>query len=175
MIGQFVEAQIDGDVGGDREDKDQRHDTQTGFVHPGVLVSVLDDGAVGVLLLGADEGNDQQGAKGSDIGVENDQGADAVDPHHGGRRVADHRAGAAGVRGGNDGGEETDMHLAAEKLMRHGTADQRRGDVVEEAGEDEDHHQHHETAFPVVRQVLGQDDRHVALLEMAREQAKAHQ
>ena len=67
------------------------------------------------------------------------------------------------------------MHLGLEQLVRHGAADQRGGDVVEEAGENEDHHQHHEAALPVVGQILGQDDRNMALLEVAREQGKAHQ
>src|SRR2546430_1809260 len=47
-------------------------------------------------------------------------------------RIASHTAGAAGVRGGDDGRKVADMHLAAEHRARDRAADQRRGDVVEE-------------------------------------------
>ena len=67
------------------------------------------------------------------------------------------------------------MNLALEELMRHCAADQRGGDVVEKAREHEHHDEQDETAFPVVREVLGQDDRHMTLFKMPREQRKAHQ
>ena len=65
------------------------------------------------------------------------------------------------------------MHPGAEQLVGHRAADQRRGDVVEEARDDEHHHQHQEAAAPVGRQEARQDHRHVALLEVPRQQRKA--
>ncbi len=58
---------------------------------------------------------------------------------------------------------------------RHRAADQRRGDVVEKARQHEHHHEQHETATPVVGQVIGQPGRHVALLEVPRQQREPHQ
>jgi hypothetical protein len=102
-------------------------------------------------------------------------GRHAGDPHQRGRRVADHREGTAGVRGGHDAGEVADMHLGLEQLVRHGAADQGRGDVVEETGNGPHHDQQDERALPVVGQVLGQDHRHMAFLEMPGEDGEAHQ
>ena len=72
-------------------------------------------------------------------------------------------------------GEIADVDLAAENVPRHGAADQRRGDVVEEARQHEHDDEQHEAALPVV----GQEGRHLvghaALLEMPRQQRKAHQ
>src|SRR5574343_1260576 len=65
------------------------------------------------------------------------------------------------------------MDLALEELVGHGAADEGGGNVVEEAGDDEDHDQQDETALPVVGQELGQDDRDVALFEMAGKKREA--
>jgi len=59
--------------------------------------------------------------------------------------------------------------------VSHRAADQCGCNVVKEAGEHEDHDQQNEPAFPVTRQVLGQDHRHMAFLEMPRKQGKTHQ
>ena len=63
----------------------------------------------------------------------------------------------------------------AENMARHGAADQRGGDVVEEARQHEYDDEQHESALPVV----GQEGRHLvgdaALLEMPRQQRKTHQ
>ena len=96
------------------------------------------------------DAEDEKRDGGGNDRLEDRRRRDAGDPHHRGGGVADHAPGAAGVGGGNDRGEITDVHLAAEKLVRHGAADQRRGDVVEKAGENPDHHQKHESAFPIV-------------------------
>ncbi len=136
---------------------------------------VLDDGRMLVLLQRCRNAEDHQGDGGGDIGVQHVARIDAVDPHHGGGGVAHHAAGAAGVGGGDDGGEIADMHLVAEDDAGDGAADQRGGDVVEKAGEHEDHRQQHEAAFPVVRQVARKRLRHVAFLEMARQQCEAQQ
>ena len=67
------------------------------------------------------------------------------------------------------------MHPRAEELVRHGAADERGGDVVEEAGQDEHEHQHDEGALPVVGQEVRQHHRDSALLEVARQQREPHQ
>ena len=175
VIGQRGELHIDHDVGDDGEDQNQQNDADACLVDPGVSMGMLDDRRIGVLLLGAKVGSDAQGDHCGAIGVEYIERADTVDPHHRRRRVADHRAGAAGVGGGDNRRQVADMHLGLEQLVRHGAADQRGGDVVEEAGEHENHHQHHEPALPVVGQILGQDGRDVALFEVAREQGKTHE
>ena len=138
----------------------------------GVLVRVVNDRRVGVLLFGGEVSHDDQGHNRSNISVKHNQRADAVDPHHGGRRVAHHGAGTAGIGSSDDGRQIANMHLALEKLVRHGATDQRSGNVIEEAGEHENHDQHQEATFPVCRQELGQDHRHVALFKMAGEQRK---
>ena len=55
---------------------------------------------------------DQQRDRCRDIGLGNLERADAVDPHHGRRGVADDAAGAAGVGRRDDRGEIADMDLA---------------------------------------------------------------
>jgi hypothetical protein len=111
----------------------------------------------------------------ANVGLDHVERADAVQPHHGRRRVAHHRAGAAAVRGRDDGGEVADMHLALEHAGRHRGADQRRRDVVEETGKDEDDHQQHEGAEPAFGQQPGQHLRHPAVLEVPRQQCEADQ
>ena len=128
-----------------------------------------------MLLLGADDADDQHGRDGRHVGRHHLEGRNAGDPHHGGGGVADHRTGAAGIGGGDDGGEVADVYLGPEQLMGHGAADQCGGDVVEEGRHDEHQQQQREAAFPVVRQVLGQDHRDMAFLEVAREDGEAHQ
>jgi hypothetical protein len=116
----------------------------------------------------------QRDARG-DIRLDHVERTDAVQPHHGRRGVADHRAGAAAIRGRDDGGEVADMHLALEHARRHRGADQRSGDIVEEAGQHEDDHQQHEGAHPAFGQQPGQHLRHAAVLEMPGQQRKADQ
>jgi hypothetical protein len=78
-------------------------------------------------------------------------GRDAADPHHGGRGVADDAARAAGVRRRDDRGEVADTHAPAKQRVRHGAADQRGGDVVQEAGDYEHDCEERERAHPSVR------------------------
>ena len=65
--------------------------------------------------------------------------------------------------------------LRAEHDAGDRAADQRRGDVVEERRQHEDHHQQHERALPVVGQQLRQPRRNAAGLEMLRQQREAEQ
>ena len=67
------------------------------------------------------------------------------------------------------------MHFSTEDVTRHGAADQRGGDVVEEAREHGDDHEQREAALPVVRKKRGHLVRDAALFEMPREQRKSHQ
>src|SRR6266550_4505630 len=67
------------------------------------------------------------------------------------------------------------MHFGAEELMRHRATDQRRSDVVEKTGKNPYHHQQQETAFPIMRKILRQNQRHMAFLEMARQQSETHE
>ena len=64
------------------------------------------------------------------------------------------------------------MHPGPEQLVSHGAANEGGGDIVEKARDDEDHHQHHETALPVGGQKLRQNHRHVALFKMPGKQRK---
>ena len=57
---------------------------------------------------------DQEGGRRGDVGVQHVDGAHAVEPHHRGRGVADHAAGAAGIGGGDDRGQVADVHPLAE-------------------------------------------------------------
>ena len=67
------------------------------------------------------------------------------------------------------------MDLSAEHGVRHRPADRRRGDVVEEGRQHEYHHEQHERALPVARQEPGQQRRHLAVLEMLRQQRETEQ
>ena len=118
---------------------------------------------------------DHQCDRGADIGVQHRDRADAVDPHHGGGGVADHAARTSRVGRGDDGSEVSDMDLSAEHGVRHRPADRRRGDVVEEGRQHEYHHEQHERALPVARQEPGQQRRHLAVLEMLRQQRETEQ
>jgi hypothetical protein len=86
-----------------------------------------------VLLKGGRNAEDHHGDARCNVSVENDQWADAIDPHHSGRRVADDAARTASVRGRDNRREVADVDFASEYVAGHGAADQRRGDVVEEA------------------------------------------
>jgi hypothetical protein len=57
--------------------------------------------------------------------------------------------------------------------MRHSPSDECRGNIVEEAGENPDHYQQHETTFPIVRQKFRQSQRHTALFEVTRQQGES--
>ena len=111
-----------------------------------------DDRRVAMLLERRRNGEDRKRDDGGDIGLHHRQRTDAVDPHHRGRGVADDAAGAAGVRRRDDRGEVADVDFAAEHMARHGAADQRRRDVVEEARQHEHDHQQRDAALPVVGQ-----------------------
>ena len=67
------------------------------------------------------------------------------------------------------------MDLAAEHGSRDGPANDRRGDIVEERGQHEDHCQQHEPALPVVGQEARQDRGNAALFEMIGNQRKTKQ
>ena len=67
-----------------------------------------------------------------DIGMKHGKGADAGDPKHCRRRVADDAARAAGVGRGDNCCEIADADAALEDMPCHGRADQCRGDIVEE-------------------------------------------
>ena len=65
--------------------------------------------------------------------------------------------------------------LPSKHVARHRAADQRRRDVVKEARQHEDDDEQREAALPVVRQESRHLVRHLALLEMPRQQREAHQ
>ena len=67
------------------------------------------------------------------------------------------------------------MDFAAEHVARHGPADQGGRDVVEEARQDEDDDQQREPALPVVGQIGRHLVRNPAVLEVPRQQRKAHE
>jgi hypothetical protein len=67
------------------------------------------------------------------------------------------------------------VHLPAEHRSRDRAADDRRGNVVQERGEHEDHHQQHEPTLPVVGQESRQDRRNAAFLEMVGEERESEQ
>ena len=60
-------------------------------------------------------------------------------------------------------------------MARHGAADQRRCDIVEEARQHEHDGQQRDAALPVVGKIGRHSVGHAAQLEMAREQRKPHQ
>ena len=77
--------------------------------------------------------------------------ADARDPEHRRRGVADNAASPAGVGRGDNRCEVTDADAALEDMPCDGRADERRGDIVEERGDNEHENQKHETPGPIVR------------------------
>ncbi len=81
----------------------------------------------------------------------------------------------ARVRRGDDRSEIADVHLAAEHRHRHRAADHRRGDIVEEARQHEDHHEQDERAFPVAGQEARQERGNAAVLEVLGKQREAEQ
>ena len=140
-----------------------------------IRIGLLDDRLVALLLDRRRNAADDQRHHRRDEGVGHAQRADAVDPHHCRGGVAHDAEGAARVGGRDDPRDVADMDFALEQLQRHRPADQGRRDVVEEARDEPDDGQQEEGALPVV----GQQRRHhignAALLEVAREQRKAHQ
>ena len=67
------------------------------------------------------------------------------------------------------------MHLVAEHCGGHGATDQRGRDVVEKTRNHEHQHQQHEAAFPVIRQIVRQHGRHIAVFKMFGEQRETEQ
>ncbi len=67
------------------------------------------------------------------------------------------------------------MHALPEYRARDGRTDERCGDVVQEAGKDEDEQQEHEPALPVLRQDAGQRFGHPTVFEMPRQDREADQ
>ncbi len=67
------------------------------------------------------------------------------------------------------------MDLLVEQGVRHGAADERRRDVVEERRQHEDEHQQDEGPLPVVGEVARQHLRDLALLEVPRQQGEAEE
>ena len=65
--------------------------------------------------------------------------------------------------------------LAAEYRRSRGATDDGSGDVVQKAGQDENHEQQHEPAFPVVGQEAGQHLRRAAVVKMPGQQREPHQ
>src|SRR5581483_6058089 len=118
--GQRVEqlgiAQVGNDVRDDGGDKNEHDDEDARPLDAQARGSVLDDRGIALLLDGGRYAADDEGDAGGDEGLDHAQGADAVDPHHGGGGVADHAARASGIGRGDDGGEKADMHLAPEHL-----------------------------------------------------------
>ena len=109
------------------------------------------------------------------VGFEHIARFDAVDPHHRGRGVAHHTARATAVGGGHDGGEVANVYLVFEHGRGHRAANQGGGDVVEKTGNHKHQHQQHETALPVIGQIVRQHRRHVAVFKMFREQREPEQ
>ena len=174
-IGNLIEAHVDDDIDHDRGDQNQGHDEHARPVDHDAGDGVLGDGRVALLLQrGRDPEHKHRRARG-DIRFEHLQRMDAVDPHHGRRGVADDAARAARVGRGDNRREITDVNLVAEHRARDGTADERRRDVVQKAGQHKDHHQQDESALPVVRQELGQSRGDIARLEVLGQQRKPEQ
>ena len=109
---------------------------------------------------------DQEARDGCDVGLDDTQRADAVDPHHGGGGIADDAACAAGIGGRNDGGKVTDMYFAPEHVPRHGAADQGGGNIVEETRHHEYNGKQNQAAAPAVWQQRRHRVRDSAVLEM---------
>ena len=65
------------------------------------------------------------------------------------------------------------MHFVPEYRCRNRAADDRGGDIVEERRQHENHGEQHESALPVVGQEFRQHCRHMAFLEVPRQQRKA--
>ena len=129
------------------------------------------DRRVALLLDRRRHGEDQHRDDGGDIGLDDRERTDACDPHHGGGRVADDAAGAAGVRGSDDRREIADVNLAPEDVPRNGAADQGRRDLSRKLT-DEHQHQQHDAALPVVRQQCRHLIGNPAVLEVPGEQRK---
>jgi len=76
-----------------------------------------------------------------DIGFDDAEWADAVDPHHCSCRVANDTTGTASIRRCDDGNEIADMHFTPEDMPSNRAADQGRCDVVQKAGQHEDNYE----------------------------------
>jgi hypothetical protein len=72
-------------------------------------------------------------------------------------------------------GEVPDMDLPAKNARCDRAPDQRRGDVIEEGRQHEDHPEQDESALPVVGQDPRDHDRHLRILEVLREEREAHE
>ncbi len=105
-----LKLEFDDDVGGDGGDEDPGDDAETGPVDFGIRWDHRSDGREAMLLeRGGNPKISKCHARG-DIGMEDILRSDAGNPHHGGRGIAHHAAGAAGVGGRHDGREIADMH-----------------------------------------------------------------
>jgi hypothetical protein len=91
---------------------------------------------------------DQEASDSRDVGLDDPQRADAVDPHHGGGGITDNAACAARIGGCNDGGKVTDMYFAPEHVPRHGATDQGGGNIVEKARHHEYNRKQDQAAAP---------------------------
>ena len=136
---------------------------------------VLENRRVPLLLQGRGHGENQQRHEGGDIGSKDGQRAYARNPHHGGGRVAEHAARAAGIGCGDNGSKVADVDLAAKYVPRDRAADDRRRNVVEETRQHKHDHEQQQPARPVVRQQRRHLVRHGAFLEVTRQQSEAHQ
>ena len=169
------EFQVGDDVRRQRGDENGGDDEHPRRVDLQAFRRIFLDRRVALLLDRRRHGEDQHRDDGRDIGLHDAERADARDPHHRRGGVADDAAGAAGIRGCDDRREIADVNLALEHVPRNGAADQRGGDVVEEARQHEHQDQQHDAAPPVVRQQCRHRIRNPALLEMPGQQRKSHQ
>ena len=172
-VGELDVPQVDVDIGPDGRGQDEADDADPHPVDTHARLDVGGDRLVAMLLQRGRYAEHHQRDDRGDIGMDDVERIDAVDPHHGGRGVAHHAAGTACVRRSHDRGKVADVHTPLEHAGSDGTADDRGGDVVEETGQHEDQHQQHECALPVIRQVFRQDHWHMALFEMPGKQGKA--
>src|SRR6185312_4596010 len=86
------------------------------------------------------------------IGFDDAEWADAVDPHHCSCRVANDATGTASIRRCDDGSEIADMHFTPEDMASNRAADQGRCDVVQKARQHENNNEKKEPASTTVRQ-----------------------
>ena len=123
---------------------------------------------------GRDPENKECDSRGNN-GFEDPARCDSRDPHHRRGGIAEDAPRAASVRRRRDRGDKSDVYLAAEKLMRHRTADKGAGDIVEKARENPNQAEQGKSALPVSRKKFGQTHRQLAGLKVACEQGEAHQ
>ena len=166
-VRQVLEMEIDQDIGGDGDHQDQGDDPHPGPIHSGPFRHLPHDRLIAMLLDGGGDAKDHQGHARRHIGVQDVQGGNPGDPHHGRGRVPHHAAGTAGIGGGDDGGQKADVDPVAEDPGGNGAADEGGGNVVQEAGQHENHDEQHKAAEPALRQKTRQELGDVAVLEMA--------